>query len=81
MHGSDTSSESVPGLEESEVLEAILGEVAGGGEAGDAASDDQELVVVVKLRVQVRVRIRHGLRISPGLLTVALSSVYGAEKL
>ena len=62
MHGGDPAPESVPGLEEPEVLEAVLGEVAGGGEAGDAASDDQELVIVVKLRVQVRVGVTHGLR-------------------
>ena len=63
LHGGDPSSESVPGLEEFKVLEAILGEVAGGREAGDAASDDQELVIIVKLRVQVRIWISHGLRL------------------
>ena len=81
MHGGDPSSESVPGLEEFKVLEAILGEVAGGGEAGDAASDDQELIIIVKLRLQVWIRISHGLRLLPRLLTLALSPVFRTEKL
>ena len=49
LHGSNPPPQSVPGLQEFEVFEAILGEVTRSRETGDASSDDDELVVVVQL--------------------------------
>lgn len=49
LHGSNPPPQSVPGLQEFEVFEAILGEVTRSRETGDASSDDYELVVVVQL--------------------------------
>ena len=49
LHGCDPAPQPVPRLQKPEVLEAILGEVAGGGEAGDAAPQHHELEVVFQL--------------------------------
>ena len=58
LHCGNPSSKSVAGLQQPEVFEAILGEVTGGGETGDAASDDDELVVVLQVG-GLRVLLRH----------------------
>ena len=55
LHRCYSAPESVASLQQPEVFEAILGEVAGGGEAGDAAADDEDLVVVVCVGVWARV--------------------------
>ena len=55
LHRCYSAPESVASLQQPEVFEAILGEVAGGGEAGDAAADDEDLVVVVCVGVGARV--------------------------
>ena len=56
LHCCNPSSQSVAGLQQLEVSEPILGEGTGGGEAGDAAADDDELVVVVQVRGLVLLR-------------------------
>ena len=56
MHCCNPSSKSVAGLQQFEIFEAILGEMTGGREAGDAAPDDDVLVVVLQV---LRVLLRH----------------------